>query len=92
MFSVRPRAVLSAAPLLVSGGGVDKNRRNFLKLMLIGGGTLIVGKIFGPLFSRFSDDSSAKNDSAAFRVIEDKKNLSVYDDSGKEVFQIDKTG
>ncbi len=57
----------------------------------------MVGKIIGPLFSKlFLDDISAKNDSTpandsvSFRVVEDKKTFSVYDDSGEEIFQIDK--
>jgi hypothetical protein len=53
-------------------------------------------KILGPLFSRFLSDSSAKTDSSnetsfrSFRVVEDKKGLSIYDSSGEEIFQIDK--
>lgn len=75
---------------------MDKGRRKFLKIILIGGGTLIVGKILGPLFSRFLDNSSTKTDSFTktnfrdFRVVENKKILSVYDSSGEEVLQIDK--
>jgi len=80
---------------------VDINRRKFLKIILIGSGTFLVGKILEPLFSKslFSDEPLAKTnsltkinggDSHAFRVVEDKKSLSIYDNSGEEIFQIDK--
>lgn len=75
---------------------MDKDRRKFLKILLIGSGTLLVGKLFGPLFSRFFDGSFAKTNSlktslATFRVDENKKKLSVYDDFGEEVLQIDRS-
>lgn len=75
---------------------MDKNRRKFLKIILIGVGTFFAGKILNPFFSKSLDNSSdkkalSKNKSSTFRVIENKKFLSIYDDSGEEVFQIDKT-
>lgn len=75
---------------------MDENRRNFLKILLIGGGTLVVGKILSPL-SSFFDDSLAKNKGStlngpsAFKIVENKQILSIYDSSGEEVFQIDKS-
>lgn len=77
---------------------MDKNRRKFLKILLVGSGTLLVGKIFNPFFSKFSDNSFAKTDSSSktktslgdFEVVENEKKLSIYDDSGEEIFQIDK--
>ena len=75
---------------------MDKNRRKFLKIILIGGGTLIAGKVLNPLFSVFSDNSSAKTDSSTeadtrnFQISEDKKSLSIFDSAGEEIFQIDK--
>ncbi len=75
---------------------MDKNRRKFLKIIFIGSGAILMEKVLGPLFSRFLDDSSAKTDSSNktsfrdFQVVENKKNLSIYDSSGKEVLQIDK--
>jgi len=75
---------------------VDKNRRNFLKILLIGSGVLVVGKILSPLLSRSLNGSSpgpaAQNNLRAFRVVENKKILSIYDNSGEEIFQIDKKG
>lgn len=75
---------------------MNKNRRKFLKIIFIGSGALLMEKVLGPLFSTFLDDSSAKTDSLNktsfkdFQVVENKKNLSVYDSSGEEVLQIDK--
>lgn len=74
---------------------MDTNRRTFLKIILIGGGTLLVGKVLGPLFLNLLNDSSAKTGSTktkplAFRIDDNEKRLSIYDDTGEEIFQIDK--
>lgn len=69
---------------------MDTKRRKFLKVLLIGTASFIVGKISGPLLSGFFGDSFSKSESTLFRVVENKKRLSVYDDSGEEIFQIDK--
>jgi len=75
---------------------VDTNRRQFLKIMLIGSGVLVIGKILGPLFSRSSDVILSENSAVpeeeppAFKALEDKRFLSIYDSSGEEVLQIDK--
>lgn len=79
---------------------MNEDRRQFLKIALIGSASFILGKIFGPVFSVLLDNTSAKADSEeklkkkiaspAFRVHEDKHILSIYDESGEEIFQIDK--
>lgn len=81
---------------------INKNRRKLLAVMLIGSGTFLVEKVVGPLFSVFLSNPPNpsnsptrtglpnKTDLGSFKVAEDKKILSVYDDSGEEVFQIDK--
>jgi hypothetical protein len=74
---------------------VDKNRRQFLKIALIGSGTFIAGKILGPLLSKspnVSNTVSPRDNSSAFNVVENGQFLSVYDSSGEEVLQIDKSG
>jgi hypothetical protein len=72
---------------------MNESRRKFLKIIFISSGTLLAEKILGPLLS-FLDAQSAKSDSSTsfrnFRVVEDKKVLSVYDSSGKEILQIDR--
>lgn len=78
---------------------MDKDRRKFLKILLIGSTSFIAGKILGPLLSNFFDHSFTKDNaktaeagssSEHFRVVENKQILSVYDNSGEEIFQIDK--
>lgn len=69
---------------------MDNNRRQFLKIILIGSGTFIAGKILGPLLSGSSRIVSSKNNSSAFNVLENEQFLSIYDGSGEEVLQIDK--
>lgn len=75
---------------------MNENRRKFLKIIFVGSGALLVEKFLGPLLSRFSDnppvartDSSNKTSFRNFRVVEDKKILSVYSSSGEEILQID---
>jgi len=74
---------------------VDNSRRKFLKIILIGSGIFLADKVFSPL-SRLLDTSFTKTDVFSkisprdFRIIENKKGLSVYDSSGEEIFQIDK--
>ena len=77
---------------------MDKNRRKFLKIVLVGSGMLIMGKILDPLFSKSLENPLAKtnlnakidkDDPDTYKVVENKKNLSVYDSSGEEIFQID---
>jgi hypothetical protein len=81
---------------------MDTERRNFLKIILIGSGTLLAGKVMGPLFSgrlqnTFDQDASseknnllAEKSSSSFKIVENEKMLSIYDISGEEIFQIDK--
>ncbi len=70
---------------------MNKNRRKFLKLVLIGSTAFVAGKVFGPFITKFSSTSQAKA-SSAFRVDEDDQSFLIYDDTGAEVLQIDKTG
>lgn len=76
---------------------MNRERRKFLKMLLIGSGAFLVGKVFGPLSSRFLDHPVSngkdmpKPESKAFRIVEDKKVLSIFDETGEEIFQIDKS-
>ncbi len=71
---------------------LNEGRRKFVKILLIGGASFMVGKILGPLYSKFSTGSSTKKDSTAFKISEDEKSLAIYDSSGAEVLYIDKEG
>lgn len=75
---------------------MDKNRRKFLKIILVAVGAFFAGKILDPFIPRSSGGSSAKRvvykeKPSVFRVAENKQFLSIYDGSGEEVLQIDKT-
>lgn len=74
--------------------GMDKKRRKFLKILAIGSGTLLMGEVLSPLLSKLLDNSSTKAKDKpspkAFRVVENETILSVYDNSGEEIFQIDR--
>lgn len=75
---------------------MDINRRKFLKMLVVGGGVVAAEKFFGPVFSWFSHGASAKTASSLetgfrdFRIVENKNGLSIRDDSGEEILQIDK--
>ncbi len=73
---------------------MDTKRRKFLKLLVVGSGTLLMGQVLSPLLVKIVDTSSTKpktrTTSKAFQVVEDKEVVSFYDSSGEEIFQIDK--
>ena len=79
---------------------MDKERRNFLKIILIGSGTLLAGKVMGPLFSgrlnlgnsfdKIGLPDPKKTIPSSFKIVENEKVLCIYDSSGEEIFQIDK--
>lgn len=69
---------------------ISKNRRNFLKFTLIGGGSFLLGKTFGSFFPSFLSSSWADDIFGDFRVSENNRELIVYDDSGEPIFIIDK--
>lgn len=71
---------------------IDKNRRNFIKIILVGGGTLLLGKFLGPVFSRIVNGPSTETNFPSFKAVENKKTLTIYDKTGEEIFQIDKSG
>jgi len=69
--------------------GVDKNRRNFLKILLFGGGAIVLGKVLGPTVSKFLEGPSTETVFQNFRTVENKKGLTVFDKNGEEIFEID---
>ncbi len=74
---------------------MDKKRRKFLKLLVVGSGTLVMGQVLSPLLVKLVHPSSekpktrTKTSSKTFRVVENKQVLSFYDNSGEEILQID---
>jgi hypothetical protein len=69
---------------------MDKNRRNFLKISLIGGGALFLGKIFGSDLMNLFSKSEKVTDFNNFRIEENDKELVIYGKSGEAIFIIDK--
>lgn len=65
-------------------------------MILIGGSSIIAGKIFGPLLLRFLDTPNLlsktdfKEKSLGFQVTDNEKVLLIQDNLGEEIFQIDK--
>ncbi|MBP9715208.1 MAG: twin-arginine translocation signal domain-containing protein [Candidatus Pacebacteria bacterium] len=69
---------------------LNKNRRNFLKFLLIGGGTFVAAKVLGPTITKMFDGPTVEGDFTSFRAVENKKGLTIYDkETGEEIFIID---
>ena len=66
---------------------IDKRRRNLLKILALGGGVLVLGKIFNEIKS-FKNTSSSKEFSQ-FDVKEDQKKFVISSKSGEEIFIMD---
>lgn len=73
---------------------VNKNRRNFLKVSLIGSGLFLLWKIFPFLkLENFGEsDKKALRAGNKFKIEEDEKNLAIFNAKGKKVFTIDQDG
>ena len=70
---------------------MDTNRRKFIKTMFIGGGAILLGKLFGSrILDLFSPDQINVKSFENFRISENKKELIISDQNGQEIFIIDK--
>jgi nucleoid DNA-binding protein len=58
--------------------------------LLIGTGVLLIGKILGSVFSNLSSGSKVEKDFGNFRVVEDEKELIIYDRTGEKILIIEK--
>lgn len=72
---------------------MNQDRRNFLKLLLVGGGFGLAGTFLGPTLlelamGRREDTVDAKNFST-FNVVENNGELKIFSKSGEELFVID---
>lgn len=68
---------------------IDTNRRNFLKILLFGGGTIVLGKVLGPTVVKFFEGPSTETIFQNFKTVENKNGLKIYDKTGEEIFEID---
>ena len=71
---------------------MDKKRRNFLKILVIGGGVFIGAKIISPMVLEYlsAPPVVAEKDFGNFRVSDDKSELIISDKSGDDILIIDK--
>jgi len=66
-------------------------RRNLLKLGLVGGGAFVLGKFVGPLLPFFSADRIiAEKELQDFKLIETQKEMRVYNPKGEEIVIFEK--
>ena len=70
---------------------MDTERRKFLKTIFAVGAFLVVRKIVPPLFLKDPAPRPPRRTKAgeAFKVVEGAEIVSVRDESGEEIFQID---
>ena len=68
---------------------LNKNRRNFLKVLAFGGGALVLGKIFGPKLLDIYYGPTKEKDFENFKVTEDRRGFIVSSKDGEEVFVMD---
>jgi hypothetical protein len=69
---------------------MDLNRRKFLKIIVVGGGTFVAGKLLEPFLKVPKNELLSRNDST-FRMSDDKQSLAVHDENGEEILLIDNT-
>ena len=69
---------------------MDNKRRNFLKLIFFGGGTLLLSNLLGKLSSLKSDKPS--KDFQNIKIVEEDGKLVFYNKSGKQTFLLSEDG
>ena len=65
---------------------INKNRRNFIKLLIIGGGAVVLGKFFGSAVVELLNGQSKYSKSSK---VAKRNNLPVFSKNGEEVFIVD---
>jgi hypothetical protein len=68
---------------------VNKNRRNLLKIVLIGGGAVVATKILGPKVMDFFYGPPVTKDFKNFNVTETRTKFSISAKDGTEIFIMD---
>ena len=70
---------------------VNLRRRNFVKIVALGGVAFLAGKFFGPHMDVIKNDSVVDEKILGnFKIIETNKQLNVLDKKGNEIMIIDK--
>jgi len=68
---------------------LNKNRRNFLKIALLGGGAIVATRILGPKVLDFFYGPAIVQDFKNFRVTETRTKFSISSKDGEEIFIMD---
>ncbi len=68
---------------------LNKQRRNFLKVILIAGGTLVAGRILGPKVLDFLYGPPVEKDFKQFKVTETRNKFVISSKDGEEIFIMD---
>jgi len=68
---------------------VDKKRRNFLKILAVGGGALVLGKFLGPKIDEMVYGPTTTKEFDQFNVSQNRKELTISTKDGEEIFIMD---
>lgn len=81
------------APFTTNGPAIATSRRSFLKYVMLGSGVLVIGKIFGSSLDFFSgaEKKGAPLSFRNFRMVEQDKEMKIFDNNGDEIMTLDKT-
>jgi hypothetical protein len=72
---------------------MKKNRRKFLKLLMLGTGALFLGKIVGSRGPIFTDSKNIKRkEMGNFEVVESENHLEFFNEREEKVFVLHKDG
>lgn len=69
---------------------VDEGRRKFLKILALGGGVFVAGKVMSNFVEYFASDPASTLYFKNFKITESKREIGVYDSSGDQILIIDK--
>lgn len=68
---------------------VDKRKRNFLKVLAVGGGALVIGKFLGPKVEEMVYGPTITKEFDEFNVSQNRKELTITTKDGEEIFIMD---
>lgn len=71
---------------------INERRRNLIKFAAFGAAAFVLGKVLGPSLSVFGDtnDSGSSKKYKNYRVVDNDRELRVYDPQGNELVMIEK--
>lgn len=69
---------------------IKASRRNFIKILLIGGGFILLDRLVNSIFGFFSDSGATGGKTGNFGAVDNGKEVIYKDKTGKEVLIIEK--